>query len=431
MKVSSDLLARDLQSVLGSENVTGDPQIRSRHAVDGRQPALVCFPEEPAQVAAALKVCSEAGAIVAPWGGGSATQIGNLTQEIDVVIVLTRLTRLIEHDAANLTVTAEAGMRLAALQELLAGRRQFLAFDTPYPERSTVGGAVAINLNGPRRISYGSVRDLVIGMKVALLTGEQIKAGGKVVKNVAGYDMCKLFVGSLGTLGVITEVTLRVAPLPETAATLVASGTLPQGLRFVSDLRRSVLLPAAIVVLNSRVNDPAGPWKMAVWCEGFQESVERHLRDLTVMIKKVGLNSHILRDGAHRRLWTEACDLPLEANRTIFRATVPLTAVPKLLETIEASGERETSPHVVADLCAGSIWISLEATAGGARWFSTWTALAREHHGHMVMLAAAPAEKEGIDAWGPPPRTLALMREIKRQFDPKGLLNPGRFLGGI
>src|SRR5205814_10527279 len=112
---------------------------------------------------------------------------------------------VLDHDDANLTVTVESGISWAALQSLLPEEGQFVPFDPPFPERSTIGGIVAATLNGPRRSCYGSVRDLVIGMKVALISGEQIKAGGKVVKNVAGYDRCKLFVGALGTLGVITE----------------------------------------------------------------------------------------------------------------------------------------------------------------------------------------------------------------------------------
>lgn len=431
MKVSSDRLAQSLESVLGAANVTADSQFCSRHTVDGKQPALVCFPAAPAQVAQALRICSEAEAAVAPWSGGTSVPIGNLPARIDVVIALHRLNRLVEHDHANLTVTVESGMRLAALREILASQNQFLACDPPFPERATAGGAVAANVNGPRRMFYGSIRDLVIGMRVALLTGEQIKAGGKVVKNVAGYDMCKLFVGSLGTLGIITEVTLKVSPLPESSATLVASGTLPQVLQLASSLGDSALLPAALVMLNAEADYAPGPWNLAVWCEGFADSVERHLRDAGPMAKPIGLNSQILRNQAHRQLWSEICDVPLETNRTTFRVTIPLTAVSPVLETVEASIEADASAHVMTDACAGTVWISLESRADASAWFPKLTSLAQQHHGHAVMFAAPAAAKEAIDVWGPPPPNFSLMREIKRQFDPNGLLNPGRFLGGI
>ena len=162
--------------------------------------------------------------------------IGNPPTRLDVVVDLSRMNRVIEHDDANLTATVEAGISINRLQQVIAERNQFLPFDPPCALRASVGGTVAANLNGPRRSFYGNVRDLVIGMRVALATGEHIKAGGKVVKNVAGYDMCKLFVGSFGTLGIITEITVRMAPLPEASATLLASGSLLQILELERDL---------------------------------------------------------------------------------------------------------------------------------------------------------------------------------------------------
>ena len=168
---------------------------------------------------------------------------------------------------------------MADLQKRLAPRLQQAPFDPPFAERATVGGIVAANLNGPRRSSHGSVRDLIIGMKVVLGNGERIKAGGKVVKNVAGYDMCKLFVGSLGTLGVITEITLRMATLAEREATVTAAGTLPQVLQLVDELSRSPLLPAAMMLTNLTDDDEiSNDWHTTILCEGFRETVARHLR---------------------------------------------------------------------------------------------------------------------------------------------------------
>ena len=235
--------------------------------------------------------------------------IGNPTRQVDIVIGLERLNLLVEHDQANLTATVQSGHRLAALQEVLARHNQFRLSILP-PARATVGGVVATNLNGPRRSYYGSVRDLVIGMKITLASGEQIKAGGKVVKNVAGYDMCKLLVGSLGTLGIITEVTLRMTPIPETAATLFASGTLPKVQQFANELSRSKLLPSAVFLLNaqaSKATDLAqSDWRVAVWCEGFEETVARHLRDAPALAQRIGLATAILHENDHRRFGQDA-----------------------------------------------------------------------------------------------------------------------------
>ena len=404
------------------------------HNVDGREPALLCFPVNPEQVAAALRLCSEANATITPWGGGTAMAIGNPTRQVDIVIGLERLNLLVEHDQANLTATVQSGHRLAALQEVLARHNQFLPFDPPAPARATVGGVVATNLNGPRRSYYGSVRDLVIGMKIVLASGEQIKAGGKVVKNVAGYDMCKLFVGSLGTLGIITEVTLRMAPIPETAATLIASGTLPKVQQFANELSRSKLLPSAVLLLNaqaSKATDLAqSDWQVAVWCEGFEETVARHLRDAPALAQRIGLATAILHEDDHRRFWDKMRDFPLQAG-LVYRVTVPRASTAEVIQTVHNWSTADFRPEIVSDTAMGIVWISLEVNDLAAQWFAKLIAEARAHRGHAIMLAAPTHLKRGIDVWGPAPPTLSLMREIKRQFDPKGLLNPGRFVGGI
>ena len=363
MQFSSDRLAQSLEGELGADAVTSELSSLAAYNVDGREPALLCFPASPEQVAAALRLCSEANATVTPWGGGTAMAIGNPPRQVDIVIGLERLNRLVEHDQANLTATVQSGHRLAALQEVLARHNQFLPFDPPAPARATVGGVVATNLNGPRRSYYGSVRDLVIGMKVVLASGEQIKAGGKVVKNVAGYDMCKLFVGSLGTLGIITEVTLRMAPIPETEATLIASGTLLEVQQFAHELSRSKLLPSAVLLLNvptSKATDLVqSDWRVAVRCEGFAETVARHLRDAASMAQKIGLVTATLRENDHRRFWDEMRDFPLQVDRLVYRVTLPRSSTTEFIQTIHSRLLADLHPEIVSDIAMGTVWISL------------------------------------------------------------------------
>ncbi len=290
-----------------------------------------------------------------------------------------------EHDQANLTATVQSGHRLAALQEVLARHNQFLPFDPPAPSRATVGGVVATNLNGSRRSYYGSVRDLVIGMKVVLASGEQIKAGGKVVKNVAGYDMCKLFVGSLGTLGIITEVTLRMAPIPETEATLIASGTLPEVQQFAHELSRSKLLPSAVLLLNAPTNTATAlaqsDWRVAVRCEGFAETVARHLRDATSMAQKIGLATATLRENDHWRFWDEMRDFPLQVDRFVYRVTLPRSSTTEFIQTIHGQLLANRHPEIVSDIAMGTVWISLGSDALAAQWFARLIEEARTHGG--------------------------------------------------
>ena len=434
MKPSIDQLNKRLELELGADAVKNDPSLLAAYTVDAKMPTLLCCPETPEQVAATLRLCSELDAAVTPWGGGAAVRIGNLPRQVDAVLELSHLDRVIEHDHANLTATVQSGITLASLQQTLAPQNQFLPFDPPHAARSTIGGIVAANLNGPRRMFYGSVRDLVIGMKVALASGEQIKAGGKVVKNVAGYDMCKLFVGSLGTLGVITEVTLRLTPLPKSSATLTASGTLSQTSQLAAELATSRLLPASVSILNPAAarssSFPAEKALAAVWFEGFEESVSRHIRDTEAIAARLGLDTDVISTEMQEHLWHYVRDFPLTSDQLIYRLTVPLS---QLAEVMTAVSERKSgdSLYMIGDAASGTLWLSVEPGNANMEWFASLTSLAQERGGHAIIFAAPPRLKENIDVWGAPPSTLPLMRETKRQFDPKGLLNPGRFVAGL
>ena len=212
-------LQRQLSEIVGGEHVAAGPAAAAC-VVDGVAPQLVVHPGTQEAVEAVVAACGSAGAAVAPWGGGTAMGLGNPPARLDVVICLDRLTRIVEFDAANLVVSAEAGVRLADLERVLAAKREFLPLDPARMDRRTVGGVVATNASGPSRLLYGLARDLVLGMRVVLGTGERVRCGGKVIKNVSGYDMNKILIGSLGTLGLITEVTFKLLPMPATRATV-------------------------------------------------------------------------------------------------------------------------------------------------------------------------------------------------------------------
>ena len=424
MKLSIHQVAEQLTSQLGADAVSIDPGLLGAYAVDGRMAGLLCRPASAAEVSAALRICAEAQASVVPWGGGTAMALGNAPRQVDIVMDVKKLDRVIEHDPANLTATVQSGMTIRAAQSALAAHKQFIPFDAPSPERATVGGILAANLNGPRRSCYGSVRDLVIGMKVTLVNGEQIKAGGKVVKNVAGYDMCKLFVGSLGTLGIITEATLRLAPVPEIAATVIVSGTFAQAQQILQDIDRSPLLPAAIFLLNE---SGAELWRVAIWCEGFEQTVARCRRDLAALSSRAGMNTQELNEQRHGEFWQSLSDVPLQGNRWVFRITVPRQEIFGVIQTLRSWHD----PTIISDAATGTIWFACPAPNAGVQKYAELSSLARERRGHAVIFAAPNELKRGVEVWGDSPPTISLMRDIKQRFDPAGLLNPGRFLAGI
>lgn len=446
MKTKTDTLTARLESILGRQAVQENAGVLAAHAVDGMVPSVRVAPQDAAQISEVLKICTEDHAAVVPWGGGTSIGLGNRPSHVDVVLSLERFTGLIEHDDANLTATAQAGMRVAGLQQILAGRHQFLAIDPPQAAEATIGGVVAANTNGPRRMHYGGVRDQVIGMKCVLATGEQVKSGGKVVKNVAGYDMCKLFTGSLGTLGVITEVTLRMAPVPERSASVFASGTIAQALKMVEQIEASALLPSAVTLVNARAAagllqnpspTPSPLWgegrgegtlaQVLVWVEGFSEAVERHLNDLRTMAKAAGMSAEALEDSQHQTLWKSICDFTSIVSGALYRLMLPLGAIGGAISTIDGWSP---TPQIVAHMGAGTLWVASDVD-DVAGWFARLSALATSNRGHAIVAAAPPHVKEVVDVWGPPPPSLSLMAEIKRQFDPAGILNPGRFVARL
>ena len=219
------------------------------------------------------------------------------------------------------------------------------------PERSTIGGIIAANLNGPRRSSYGSVRDLVIGMKVVLASGEIIKAGGKVVKNVAGYDMCKLFTGSLGTLGIIAEVTSRVAPIADYSATIIATGTFAKAADCARRLIGTKLLPTAVFLLN---NATTASWQLMVSFDGFRASVARQTNELIQMAQQLGLAHETIDGEIQQQNWQAIADLPLSPERLIYRVTVPRGALLQTISTLLDWTKTDTVPMICADVAMGT-----------------------------------------------------------------------------
>ena len=206
-----------------------------------------------------LALADTEGLAVAPRGGGTQLALGNHLERLDVVVDMSALNRVVQHNAADLTLAVEAGITLATLRETLAAEGQFLALDAPLPERATIGGTLAVGVSGPLKWQYGSARDLVIGMKVAQADGRITQSGGNVVKNVSGYDMARLHVGGLGTLGIITEISFKLTPMPRHETTLLAhfdsvSGCLSAALGIFN----SGVMPIAMTAFNGNVGNRIG-----------------------------------------------------------------------------------------------------------------------------------------------------------------------------
>ena len=446
-----DDLRRRLSSIVGGEQV-GQGAAAAGFSVDGVAPGLVVRPRSQEEVQAVAIACGAAGVAVIPWGGGTAMGLGNPPSRLDVVVCLDRLARIVELDEANLYVSAEAGVRLAQLQSVAAGKREFLPLDPPQADRVTVGGLVAANSSGPSRLLHGTARDWVLGLRVVLPDGERICCGGKVVKNVSGYDMNKLFVGSMGTLGIVTEVTFKLLPVPATRATVVGLfRELPPVAAVVARALKSQLLPEAMEALDCHALQAVGParglaepaaYGLAVALAGSRENVERQVRDFTRLhAESRAIATTTLGEAQGAAAWRAMADVQAglgatPAQRVVVKIAVPIARTLGLLSSAERLARRHGWRAAIT-AHAGSGVVRAGYLVDGATLESFRDGLwdlrdEAEGASGSLVVEAAPAElKRSLDAWGRPPEAAAVMRRLKAEFDPRGLMSPGRFLAGI
>jgi glycolate dehydrogenase FAD-binding subunit len=372
-------------------------------------------PASPEATAALLREAAESGLRVRARGGGTKLDWGAVAPEPDLELSTSELDRIVEHNAGDLTAVLEAGVRLADAQAAFAEAGQLLALDPPLGEgaAATIGGVVATADSGPLRHRYGAVRDLLLGITVALSEGTVASAGGKVIKNVAGYDLAKLFAGSFGTLGVVLRVVVRLHPRPRTTATLAGETDDPGALaRAASRLAHA---PLELEALDVRWAAGAG----ALLARFGGVSAEAQARRLVGALAEEGLAASVEADD--EAFW--------EAQRTAQRSTegvvVRVSGLPAALERVVRTADR-LGASVVGRAAAGISWLTL---ADGERVEELRADLAP----FPCVVLDAPADvRERVDAWGPADEAeLRLMRRVKERFDPAGVLNPGVFVGGI
>ncbi|MDP2950496.1 MAG: FAD-binding oxidoreductase [Chloroflexota bacterium] len=463
--VREAVLHSHLESILGSERVFPREEAAS-YAVDGIVPQAVALPATVEEVAEVMRLAQREGVAVIPWGGGSAMTLGNSPRRYHIALCLSRLNEVVEHEPADLTATVQAGMTLASFQRHLAASGQFLPLDPPSPQSATIGGILAANASGPSRHAYGTARDLALGMRLVMADGRIIKAGGRVVKNVAGYDMVRLLIGSLGTLGIIVEASLKLAPLPKAERTLAA--VLPSaqsafgGYRFAAQaaglsLRAVELLnaPAAKqACLGRKSADLSAPdrqvaplgevpeyaFALVLAAAGEAAAVERSLNQMSELSRQASALSLTEVDASVQgQLWESIAGLALpSANETslVCKAAALPSRVPALISGLQAAGQGlSLEPLIVSHLTAGivySIWpLRPDGTETALELVTALRQTARELGGSLVVEACPPALKERIDVWGEPGPDFPLMRRIKEQLDPQAILNPGRFLGKL
>jgi glycolate oxidase FAD binding subunit len=393
-------------------------------AVDGVAPALVARPASTAEVADVLRAAAATGLTVVPRGRGTKMTWGRPPERVDLVLDLGRMDAVVDHAAGDLIVEAQAGAPLAAVQETVAGAGQRFALDDPIGN-SSVGGALATNLSGPGRVATGTTRDLLIGCTVVRSDGVVAKAGGRVVKNVAGYDLGKLFIGSFGTLAVLTQAVFRLHPLPAARRVVTVPFEQPEeAQRLVQQVVHAQVVPGAI-----EVDRPAeGPGTVAVLLDGIEEGVAGRTASTLRLLGSDAREQTELPPGWGAFPWAA------DRKQTALKATFALSGLARVLDAArsaaDAAGVRlDLRGSGGAGVLYGALPADADVAAVGAV-VDRLRAVCTELGGALVVLDGPAEVKAAVDTWGPVP-AIDLMQRVKERFDPERRLAPGRFVGGI
>jgi glycolate oxidase FAD binding subunit len=407
------------EAIVGAEHVrVGGPD----DAVDGMVPRHVVRVASREMLADVIGAAERERASVVAAAARAHLAIGGVPRRLDAVVDVSALSRIVDHPEADMTVTVEAGCSLSALDATLAAAGQWLPLDPPRAASTTVGGLIAANLWGPLRTSQGSVRDLLLGVRVAGVGGRIASSGGRVVKNVAGYDLPKLHVGALGTLGILVEATFKVRPRPEHERAGVVTTPSHDAAAALALALRSAMDPFWLAVGDlpgRRVGVAVGIAGTATALRGAADTVEQ-------VVRRAGGAVEWEDDGApSRRALAEFASRPCVA---LLRTSVLPTDVAWAMERIAAhAGSVPRLGHVAV----GVVYALLDDAASAVRVVDRLRAEVEPRGGAVVVESAQATVKRAVDVWGNPGEGLALMRGIKAAFDPHGIFAPGRHVGGI
>lgn len=430
-------IAQTVESILGTSQVTAwealAAPLKSAAAAAIAQdahPDCVAFPQTPEELAAVVTCAQQNQWRLLPCGHGSKLTWGARVTSADLVISTQYLNQVIEHAEGDLTVTVQAGVSFAALQSQLLQTRQFLAIDPAYPDRATLGGIVATRDTGSLRQRFGGIRDMLIGLSFVRYDGQMAKAGGRVVKNVAGYDLMKLMTGSFGTLGLLTQLTLRTYPQQETSQTVVLTGPAEAIQTLAASVLQSSLTPIAMDLLSAGLLPPGNVAELglALQFQSIDAGVAEQVERLQAIAQPHQLTSQTLTEQADADFWPTL-------NRTLFPPSEAAIALGKLgilpaqavnlltfLESTLAPGTWQARIHAASGI--GTLRLSTEGNTG--QQVQTVRSYCQAAGGYLNLLEAPPEWKAQLDVWGIDAATQMMMTRLREQFDPQAQLSPGR-----
>ncbi len=433
----------ELVKIVGDGNAILDPRGLEPFIVEGATPQIALFPEDIGQISEIMRAASRESLSVIPMGMGTKSGLGNKLLRADIVLSTRKLNRIIEHESSDLVATTECGITLRDFQSQLGIKNQFLPVDPPrVGNGATVGGIIASNDSGPMRTRYGTTRELLIGMKVVRADGSIFKGGSKVVKNVAGYDLPKLFVGSLGTLGIIAEATFRLYPVPESSKTYLAGfESFEKSHDTVKSLINSNLVITAIehitpalaggIMERVGIGIDKNRYSLAVRIMNVTRAVGDQLSTVMDVSLRNGGEGLILEGEKEDALWEEIREFPWRLSSSpgaVLKAGVLISDVPRVFLMLEILSDKSgIHAHASARAANGVITISISGDKGSViQAVKELREFSESSGGSLVVREASPEVKAEVDVWGNIGTSLDLMKRIKSGFDPGNILNPGR-----
>ncbi|MGR3764488.1 FAD-binding oxidoreductase [Rossellomorea sp. NS-SX7] len=409
----------------------------------GNGGSLIVYPSSEEEIASLLKYANENGKKVIVEGRGTKRGFGGLIESADLVLSLAHYKGVVEHATGDLTMTVKAGTTFKELQTYLANHGQKIALDPSWPDQATIGGIIAANESGPKRMGYGSARDNVIGLRVVYPDGTIIRSGGKVVKNVAGYDMNKLFIGSMGTLGVITEVTLKLRPISKSENLVLVSfpGGEPSRIRsFATEILDSTIEPTSIELLNPALAEKLAGVKHYTVAMSFEdmESSVCYQVEMVRKMKPEGSEMVIYDESKAHQFWDDfsklgsACDTKGEISAILKIGVVNLDVLHVLYEVERLKDCYQVKSDAHGALGHGLCFVHM--TGAGEDVLSSiheLRASVMKRGGYVIIKSLPYLERQQIKVWGDDPSYFFLLQGIKATIDPNSVLNHKRFVGGI
>lgn len=392
-----------------------------------------CSEDEAAEI---LRHASSRGLAVIPMGDGNQLHIGENPQRVDILLSSRQLTGIVEHSVGDLTITVRAGTRYSEIQSYLREHGQIIPIQPPTADDSTIGGLIATAANGPERGLYGSWRDNVIGLRVVYPNGNIIRTGGKVVKNVAGYDMNKLFVGSQGSLGFISEVTLRVRPFPKHKEMIIAqSERLDELTELAALVLASECIPSWLELVSGHSEEG---YELAIGCDEVESAARYQAERIRELASTMGAAIEFTRlmdeemeqyELKYRTQWKQT-----EPDSLLLRAACPIPNLTEQLSLFEKEASaRNVFLEYTASLGVGTLRIRLHSKAPSTLVETALRLreLSEERRGYLVVEYGDASLKKEIGVWGTIPNGLSIMKGIKQTIDPACILSPGRYVGGL